>query len=412
MSLASQIKSYARNTLAGILSAAAIAGCSDHIDALEGDPEILSYYTNGDESGFNLEGCLEAIHDHNSFDPYERRINVVIVGANYTPEQLEQAVEEFIDPNGEYTGLLAVEPFSSNRNRFNFWLVEKIAQIDEYQEGWNQWGNESLEATDDLFDACPTKNAIRVVMPNYSFRQNGPSTYRGTDFSQLNVEAASELEVDVTMAECMREECSVGMSEICEALEMVTGDHPQEHDKDLCGLVIAEPRTIGSALIPSHNFSFYPTAGRQDTRYIEAHEIAHALAALRDGYLEPALVQNREATLNSLTGSPINCYVAPREGMTEEQALRSCERNSQASEMIADGISGCTIGCSYLESIDGRYLLRFTDLRSGSSTDTIMYNSSNSTFAPYEELIICDAITAFTGDAEGVCDDLEKYRNR
>ncbi|MBI3052107.1 hypothetical protein HYY74_06680 [Candidatus Woesearchaeota archaeon] len=86
------------------------------------------------------------------------RVNFVFVGIGYeSKESFLKYAQMAVDPSGSNYGLLSVEPFTSNRNKMNFYAVyggnhfdEKLFTVDAFR----------------LFGLCPYSNKLMVVLVN------------------------------------------------------------------------------------------------------------------------------------------------------------------------------------------------------------------------------------------------------
>lgn len=72
-------------------------------------------------------GCRELVPSHNDFN--QKRIDLVFFGFGYSsPTQLKDFAEVAIDFNAQKKGLFSLEPFRSNKQRFNLWYVNEIGK--------------------------------------------------------------------------------------------------------------------------------------------------------------------------------------------------------------------------------------------------------------------------------------------
>ena len=73
--------------------------------------------------------CVEAIDNYNNIS--QNRINILFAGFNYENfENYKFIIDSAIDIDSNNYGILSVEPFKSNKNKFNFWYVDKIEYIE------------------------------------------------------------------------------------------------------------------------------------------------------------------------------------------------------------------------------------------------------------------------------------------
>lgn len=110
-------------------------------------------------------GCLNVIKNGDS----TQKIDVAFVGDGYSDnEELKRDVLKIVDYNGNngINGLMSVEPFKSNRNKFNIWMVkagDSIPMNTEYNDGPDR--GKSLEVAAEC-----TSADYQVIMSKKSFR--------------------------------------------------------------------------------------------------------------------------------------------------------------------------------------------------------------------------------------------------
>lgn len=81
-------------------------------------PEIIAEETHS---------CSDFISNHNK--PEENRINLVLIGFDYTSlEKFKNVAELAIDFRSEGRGLFSLEPFKSNKDKFNIWYVGTVGK--------------------------------------------------------------------------------------------------------------------------------------------------------------------------------------------------------------------------------------------------------------------------------------------
>jgi len=115
-------------------------------------------------------GCLELINNGNSED----KVDVVFVGDGYFDlEELKKDSFDIVDydnfPN--LAGLMSVEPFKSNKEKFNFWMVLGEDKIPE-----NDYGDPSFKESLQLASQC-TQGDYPVILSKKSFRSYAYSTH-------------------------------------------------------------------------------------------------------------------------------------------------------------------------------------------------------------------------------------------
>ncbi len=115
--------------------------------------------------------CREVISDHNNNS--DNRINVILVGINYDNTAFASHAIRVIDYNGTRHGLLNVEPFTSNRNKFNFWYVNQTGSYDTSRLVRFQYPFGINSEIQRLGSFCPMRNNSKVVgLINWDFNSN------------------------------------------------------------------------------------------------------------------------------------------------------------------------------------------------------------------------------------------------
>jgi len=74
-----------------------------------------------------VDKCIEAIPGHNNL--HEDRVNIVFVAMDKDMIVFLTDVSNSIDYYGDNKGLLAIEPFKSNKDTFNFFYVDEIGSL-------------------------------------------------------------------------------------------------------------------------------------------------------------------------------------------------------------------------------------------------------------------------------------------
>ncbi|MDO8741507.1 MAG: CARDB domain-containing protein [Candidatus Woesearchaeota archaeon] len=110
----------------------------DSKDQIEGTYDIAIYaednagnsLTDDNAASFEIiseQLCKELILGHNNKDA--DRVNIVFVGSGYTNfDYFKDGITKMIDFESTSGGLMSVEPFKSNKNKFNFWYVDEIGE--------------------------------------------------------------------------------------------------------------------------------------------------------------------------------------------------------------------------------------------------------------------------------------------
>jgi|GEM_PF-1984573 len=95
------------------------------------------------------ENCKSIIYNGNISD----KIDVVFVGSGFPNLTVfEQTVNEMIDYNGTNYGLMSVEPFKSNRTRFNFWMVNTSQTFTDGSPKYDSQASALVKQTCPFFD--------------------------------------------------------------------------------------------------------------------------------------------------------------------------------------------------------------------------------------------------------------------
>ncbi|OGZ34056.1 MAG: hypothetical protein A2174_02980 [Candidatus Portnoybacteria bacterium RBG_13_41_18] len=130
---------------------------------------VISYSNNITLSFKNVDSsaCKEIIPGHNNID--SQRANIVFVGGGYnnlawaTPEQaLSFLANSFIDIEGKHKGIFSIEPFKSNKDKFNFWYVNKFIPLSSCPVG-SFCNNDTIKP---FFDLCPYPNKYVIQVIN------------------------------------------------------------------------------------------------------------------------------------------------------------------------------------------------------------------------------------------------------
>ncbi len=163
------LKSLVFGALLGLMPATACTeakpepACS--YEAIEETPEERTA-----RLGDTPEVCQEIVPGHNNIN--EKRINLTFVGVNYTPEELKFKAQDCVDCDGVNSGLMAVEPFKSNIDAFNFWYVNETRDVEDPQEGWDARGFEADDPAKYLSYKCKFPRKVRIELANWKFRSN------------------------------------------------------------------------------------------------------------------------------------------------------------------------------------------------------------------------------------------------
>ncbi len=131
----------------------------------------------------STEHCKELIPEHNNLD--ENRANIVFIGFGFDVDpkneknhgEIVKSIAEFIiDYDGDNYGLLSVEPFKSNKDKFNFWYVDKVSPIDSKWCDLPPNERSSINKRGNCYDYelltlnCPFNNKYETRLINSKFR--------------------------------------------------------------------------------------------------------------------------------------------------------------------------------------------------------------------------------------------------
>jgi hypothetical protein len=152
----------------------------------------------GPEQGIDCGGVCEPCDEkHGNCVPIiqngdeDDKIDVVFVGSGFPDlDTFDDVVEEMIDYNGTYYGLMSVEPFKSRKDEFNFWKVNKLSTFPAFDFGASA---KVSSATN-----CPFRDQTIYLSVTPRFRSNtstgllttafgGPLLYYGVGIAQANV---------------------------------------------------------------------------------------------------------------------------------------------------------------------------------------------------------------------------------
>ena len=141
--------------------------------------------------------CKELLPGHNISTA--DRANIIFIGAGYenvfgkSPEQsLKLIATAAIDSLSQNYGLFSVEPFKNNKNKFNFWYVNKFAPLSQCT---NLNGSCSMSVIAPLFETCPYGNKYIVNVID-----KGLGSESGASFVSLGVPLSPNLPFDAGAA--------------------------------------------------------------------------------------------------------------------------------------------------------------------------------------------------------------------
>lgn len=107
-------------------------------------------------------GCLEVIKNGEPKD----KLDILFVGDGYDDyKELKEEVIKLVDMNGDsgYNGLMSVEPFKSNKNKINVWMIK----APDYKHNTQK---EFVEDINRFKSICPQQNRAIVISKNDVYR--------------------------------------------------------------------------------------------------------------------------------------------------------------------------------------------------------------------------------------------------
>lgn len=108
-------------------------------------------------------GCFNVIDNGNS----DKKMDVVFVGDGYfNNDELEEDVLKIVDYQGDngMNGLMSVEPFKSNKEKFNIWMIKAEDKITS-----NQYGDLDRGTSLEIAAQC-TSADYQIIMSKKTFR--------------------------------------------------------------------------------------------------------------------------------------------------------------------------------------------------------------------------------------------------
>lgn len=339
-------------------------------------PSLLNYkqeikscpYGCKDGACIEEENCAEAIPGHNNIE--ENRINIIFVGINYLPvdyNKFRSYVKGAIDNDHEsWFGILSLEPFKSNENKFNFWYVSEIGKVNYLQTYRDKENNEINRLTDKCYDKTKDKNKEVVVLINRDF-----------------------------------------------------GSYAIDWDDPPGTYTISG--TGGRAVISA------PTPYYDPNSLTLIHEFGHSFGGLFDEYAFLLTNSNRGGIYIPGKSLPVvkNCFYSTKTNCDTSNcystidSIKDCENNAPWKDLIGngcgkDGIVDCSksnpnyilevscqnLGCDYINTYRATFNSLINSLSFDSNIDHTRF------FGPYNERTICIKIKAKTASVEGICNKL------
>ncbi len=329
--------------------------------------------------GATKEQCKPVIQGQNDISD-ETRINIVFIGFNYeSKEDFTLRVKKSLSWDSDATrGIFAVEPYSSNRKKFNLWYIDKLFDIDlgyitrsdSYGASLSEGQRQKLLYYDnEISSACGLNNKITMGLLN-----------------EYGISYANVPNLEI---------------------EKYTGALSN-------GIVLyPDDRTVDkiSKCTDDYTCSWYRDFYLNNGSPIAVtHEFGHAFGGLNDEYDLQLLTVN---TSNKYT----NCI-----GDDAINNVQQCLENAPWKDMIGMGCGdakkvdctpedtnyelevSCYEGCDYRDS--GVFRPTLSSLMSTSTNRTWFNDGTNyRIYGPVNERIICCRMLYYTGEAGGACID-------
>jgi hypothetical protein len=115
--------------------------------------------------------CLELVKGMNNLN--ENRLNIVFVGINKDINTLVNNSLMAADYDAVGKGLLAIEPFKSNRDKFNFFYINETAYVDPNTVNSFGGGAEITNEISRLTSSCSLNNQYTIVFTNFTMISTG-----------------------------------------------------------------------------------------------------------------------------------------------------------------------------------------------------------------------------------------------
>lgn len=322
--------------------------------------------------------CKPFIEGQNNVND-QNRVNIVVVGFNYNNRNdFIERVNRSISWNREARGIFALEPFRSNKEKFNVWYVDNVFSIElgELQQSESYGVTITPEQRDkilyydnEISKVCGLTNVITIGLLN----EYGIS-YANLPDSQLEKYTGQLANAVVLYPD----------NEIAQRVSKCK-------DKETC----------------EWYEDFYLNKGSPAAA---SHEFGHAFASLSDEY-ELGLSEVNSTTPYS------NCIL--NESTT---TVKQCLEKASWKDLIGMGCGkpdqvdctqddsnyelevNCYEGCAYRP--EGTFRPTFASLMS-TSTNRTWFNDENNyrIYGPVNERIICCRMLYYTGQAGGACID-------
>ena len=317
------------------------------------------------------------------------RVNIVVVGADYSSKaDFIARAKKIVDLYGKSSGIFALEPFKSSKNKFNFWYVDQLGStnnvdgcVDSYHQEQEDTtlknfpikvnaGNYCFDEMEELANLChvPIKGFQKIFVSERLFHSHAK---RGTSYNTY----------PVVMEDFLKRL-------LFQTSELYYG-----------GLVLTR---------------------------ISSHEFGHSFGNLNDEYVMDGtgLAMNQER-INFYNNHFSNCYIASSEN---ECLLNSPWKNMKGNGCGSNGVIdcregdsnwnlevGCFKGCFYNENVfcedcknQNQYLYRpnFNSLMNYDLYN--IFSQRTLSYGPWNEKKIQEEINRFSGNAISTANQYEK----
>tara|TARA_Y100000034_G_C6891261_1_gene410047 strand:- start:53 stop:2500 length:2448 start_codon:yes stop_codon:yes gene_type:complete len=367
--------------------------------------------------------CEELILGVNDFDA--SRPNLIFIGFGYgsNPSEGGDIVKEImsyaIDWEGERFGLFSVEPFKSNKDKFNLWYLNKSLPMSFCKDigSWDSYGDciTDQEDIEKLLQDCPQENQYIFFLGNSLFRSTGGNP------GQLSIIYRDDMKCqDIEYCQNLRD-ISVHNNPY-----VTRNSYRYQMDPDLAQDVNNDGEIDDLDLLFSINCPFLESIGVPDQSYplvecddelikfdmqidrLLVHEFGHQFGNLRDesvGSLGDAPIDPTDYNTNQLT----NCLPF--------ESIEDCRENAPWKDLIGngcgeEGVVDCTnpdgshpsatdvsdvnenwaveIDCYYGCKISGTYRSVFDGIMSD------LYPESSYRYGLYNEQLIQQKLDTFS----------------
>jgi len=263
--------------------------------------------------------CKELISGHNK--PEADRANIVVLFGGYeelTSEQRVQIAQDAVDFEGISQGIFSVEPFRSNKDKFNLWYVDQNFDIlDEFRDS---------RTIIDEENPCVFNNRFPVKIINQNFRSSA-------DFGGGDSTISAEI--------YLTEDCS--FAQYCEKVKAMKYDfydyNSDGMQDELDFAIILKCSSLGKKECVKNDFFYRESVPIGNT---VVHEFGHQFGNLRDEYF----YSGTDTFYKDVT-SERNCYAGQLH--TREECLENAQWKNYIGQGEGDLKIDCFEGCEYME---------------------------------------------------------------